>query len=55
MLDCGGGTVDGVAYTVTSDYPLRLESEIGPPTGMFAPSSLDLAIFHVNLHVGIRS
>ncbi|KAH6723782.1 hypothetical protein BKA61DRAFT_626706 [Leptodontidium sp. MPI-SDFR-AT-0119] len=33
VLDCGGGTVDCVAYTVTNSYPLRLKAEVGRPTG----------------------
>ncbi|PVH73664.1 hypothetical protein DL98DRAFT_430923 [Cadophora sp. DSE1049] len=33
VLDCGGGTVDAVAYTVTNSYPLRLKREVGQPTG----------------------
>ncbi|CZS94244.1 uncharacterized protein RCO7_10355 [Rhynchosporium graminicola] len=33
VLDCGGGTVDGSTYTVTSSYPLRLKSEVGQPCG----------------------
>ncbi|KAI9056206.1 hypothetical protein LZ554_001134 [Drepanopeziza brunnea f. sp. 'monogermtubi'] len=33
ILDCGGGTVDGVTYTVTNSYPLRLNVEVGKPTG----------------------
>ncbi|KUJ10098.1 uncharacterized protein LY89DRAFT_675587 [Mollisia scopiformis] len=33
VLDCGGGTVDCVTYTVTSSYPLRLKREVGKPSG----------------------
>ncbi len=33
VLDCGGGTVDGVTYTVTNGYPLRLKREVGRPSG----------------------
>ncbi|KAH7305661.1 hypothetical protein BKA65DRAFT_520707 [Rhexocercosporidium sp. MPI-PUGE-AT-0058] len=33
VLDCGGGTVDCVVYTVTNSYPLRLKTEVGRPTG----------------------
>ncbi|KAL2068408.1 hypothetical protein VTL71DRAFT_16506 [Oculimacula yallundae] len=33
ILDCGGGTVDGVTYTVTNSYPLRLKVEVGKPSG----------------------
>lgn len=32
VLDCGGGTVDGVTYTVTNGYPVRLKTEVGRPT-----------------------
>ncbi|CZT52886.1 uncharacterized protein RSE6_14288 [Rhynchosporium secalis] len=33
ILDCGGGTVDGVAYTVTNGWPLRLKAELGKASG----------------------
>ena len=36
MLDAGGGTVDGVTYTVGKDTPLRLKTEEVVPGGMYA-------------------
>jgi len=37
VMDCGGGTVDGSTYTVTEDYPLRLERELFRPGGKNLP------------------
>jgi len=33
LLDCGGGTVDAVTYTVDTVYPLRLRKEEVPADG----------------------
>ncbi|CZR65043.1 uncharacterized protein PAC_14943 [Phialocephala subalpina] len=33
FMDCGGGTVDVVTYTMTHSYPLRLNTEVGSSTG----------------------
>jgi hypothetical protein len=32
-MDCGGGMVDGVTYTVDTVYPLRLRREVVAPGG----------------------
>lgn len=48
VLDCGGGTVDGVTYTVTSSYPLQLKIEVGRPEGMTHP----YPIRHLNTVLG---
>jgi hypothetical protein len=33
ILDCGGGTVDAVTYSVSGTLPLRLATEIVPAAG----------------------
>jgi hypothetical protein len=33
IMDCGGGTVDGVTYSIDSSYPLRLKDEAVEPGG----------------------
>jgi len=35
ILDCGGGTIDGGEYQVSSGPPFRLEKEVNNPTGKF--------------------
>ncbi|PVH73657.1 hypothetical protein DL98DRAFT_594843 [Cadophora sp. DSE1049] len=41
VLDCGGGTVDGVTYSVTNTYPLRLKVEVGEPSDNCGASYLN--------------
>ncbi|KAK5062683.1 hypothetical protein LTR84_004756 [Exophiala bonariae] len=41
ILDCGGGTVDAITYTVTQTNPLRLREVVPPKGGTFGSSFLN--------------